>query len=75
MNNEQYQNLTWHLFYIENLLENIADANAVCGGGRIVNVRYAMKNSPRIFRSTKFPERVRCARIANHWSDTAHCGF
>lgn len=32
MNDEQYQNLMWHLFYVENLLENIADANAVGGG-------------------------------------------
>ena len=31
MNNEQYRNLMWHLRYVESLLENVADANAVGG--------------------------------------------
>lgn len=28
MNNEQYQNLMWHLLYVESLLENVSDATS-----------------------------------------------
>lgn len=35
MNNEQYKNLMWHLLYVESMLENVADSNAVGGGLRV----------------------------------------
>ena len=42
MNDQQYRNLMWHLLYVESMLENIADSNAVGGGLRVS--RLSLKN-------------------------------
>lgn len=77
MNNEQYRNLMWHLLYTESLLENVADANAV-GGGGIVNARFANQScasSCRLVYLLFCRVPMRNVRSVNHWSGIVRCGF
>lgn len=72
MNNEQYRNLMWHLLYVEGLLENVADANAV---GGLMNALFVTQKFAPIFRLERHCVRMRNAQIVNQWSGTVRCGF
>ena len=48
MDNQQYRNLIWHLFYVESLLENVAIAT---DGGGYVNALSAKQRFPYFSRS------------------------
>ena len=71
MDNEQYRNLMWHLYYVESLLENVATATT----GGYANARSAKQRFLYFSRSVKEFAKMRSAPNATRLNVTENYGY